>query len=73
MSYDYQIFTESSESPLAFLTSFYLSRYSISLHLFIFLVREAVKNCFLGIIPEPADPLPPIGTFRNENLNFGQI
>ena len=40
VSYDYQILTESSESPLAFLTSFYLSHYSISLHLFIFLVIQ---------------------------------
>ena len=38
-------------------------------------IREAVKKTvFLGIIPKPADPSPPpIGTFRNKNLNFGQI
>ena len=29
------------------------------------------KNFFSGIVPKPADP--PIGTFRNKNLNFGQI
>ena len=36
-------------------------------------LREAViKNCFfLRKIPEPVDP--PIGTFRNKNLNFGKI
>ena len=38
-------------------------------------LREALKKLFfLGIIPKPADPPhPPIGTFRNENVNFGQI
>ena len=36
-------------------------------------LREAAKKTvFLGIIPTPADP-PPIGTFRNKNLNFGQF
>ena len=36
--------------------------------------REALKKTvFLGTIPKPVDPPPPIGTFRNKNLNFGQI
>ena len=42
------------------------------------LFRGAVKELsfFLGIIPKPVDPPPlplPIGTFRNKNLNFGQV
>ena len=37
-------------------------------------IREAVKKLFfLGIIPTPGAPPSPIGTFRNKNLNFGQI
>ena len=36
--------------------------------------REALKkDSFLGIIPKPADPPTPFGTFRNKNLNFAQI
>ena len=35
-------------------------------------LREALKKnvCFLGIFPKPVDPH--LGTFRNNNLNFGQ-
>ena len=38
------------------------------------LLRAAVKQIgfFLGIFPKPVDPRP-MGTFRNKNVNFGQI
>ena len=37
------------------------------------LLREALKKeiVFLEIFPKPVDP--PTGTFKNKNLNFGQI
>ena len=38
----------------------------------IYSLREAQKNVFLGILPKPVDP-PSLGTFRNKNVNFGQI
>ena len=31
------------------------------------------KFFVLGIFPKPVDPPPPLGTFRNKNVNFGQI
>ena len=30
------------------------------------------KIVFLGKIPKPVDPLPPLGTLRNKNVTFGQ-
>ena len=39
------------------------------------LIREALKKMFfLGIFPKLVEPPPPpLGTFRNRNVNFGQI
>ena len=40
----------------------------------VFIVREApqTKRYFLGIIPKPVTPPPPLGTVRNKNVTFGQ-
>ena len=33
--------------------------------------KVRVKKLFLGIFPKPVGP-PPLGTFRNKNVTFGQ-
>ena len=35
-------------------------------------IEEVKRNVVLGIFPKLVDP-PPIGAFRNEHVNFGQI
>ena len=49
------------------------SVYKVRMFPIILSKESSKKNCFLGIIPKPVDPSSPIGTFRNKNLNFGQI